>query len=286
MSGKRLPEWLRKKGISNRQMAETKRILNKLQLKTVCRSAKCPNIGECFAARTATFMIMGEICTRDCRFCAVKKGQPLPLDQSEPSRLAQAVKEMGLKHVVITSVTRDDLRDGGAIQFVRVIEEVRALNRSIIIEILTPDFKGDIRPINQLVQAGPTIFNHNIETVPRLYATVRPQADYQRSLQVLATVKKSDSEIYTKSGLMVGLGEREAEVLEVMRELRVINCDILTIGQYLQPGREHLPVVKYIEPEQFERYQELGRELGFKYISAGPYVRSSFHAADFSEQYL
>ena len=286
MSKRRLPEWLRKKGISNQEIAETKRILKKLELNTVCRSAKCPNMGECFADRTATFMIMGEICTRNCRFCAVQKGEPLSLDQTEPKRLARAVKEMGLKHVVVTSVTRDDLNDGGAIQFIRTIQQVRALTPHTTIEILTPDFKGAAEPIKELVRTRPDIFNHNIETIPRLYKTVRPQADYKRSLRLLESVKDMNNQIYTKSGIMVGLGEEEAEVIKVMEELRVIKCDILTIGQYLQPGREHLPVVQYIKPEQFERYKEYGLSIGFKYITSGPFVRSSFHAADFSEQYL
>ena len=283
---KRLPEWLRKRNPYDRNIIETKQILSKLGLESVCQNAKCPNMGECFTNRTATFMIMGNICTRNCNFCAVKNGKPIPLDRNEPHQLAQAVKELGLKHVVITSVTRDDLLDGGAVQFVRCINEIRKLESKIYIEVLTSDFQMNRAALEHLIKARPDIFNHNIETVPRLYPGIRPEADYQRSLMVLDYAKKLNNEIFTKSGIMLGLGETKDEIIEVMEDLLYINCDILTIGQYLQPGRSHIPVDKYIKPEEFEEYKEIGKKLGFKYIASGPLVRSSYNAEDFSKKYL
>jgi lipoyl synthase len=282
---KRLPDWLRKRA-NNRSMIETKRILKEFNLHSVCQSAKCPNIGECFANKTATFMIMGDICTRNCRFCAIETGKPGPLESDEPVRLARAAKKLGLKHVVITSVTRDDLFDGGAKHFASCIEEIRKIDNEMIVEVLTPDFKMDKMAINTVVEAKPDIFNHNVETVPRLYSGVRPQAIYQRSLNVLKYVKELDNSIYTKSGMMLGLGETEEEIIKVMKDLREIDCDIFTIGQYLQPSIEHLSVEDYIRPERFDDYKKTGEDLGFKYIASGPYVRSSFHAKDFSEKFM
>jgi lipoic acid synthetase len=231
-------------------------------------------------------MILGDICTRNCRFCAVKNGTPGPINKNEPENIRKAVVELGLKHVVITSVTRDDLPDGGASQFIRSIHEIRKMDSNIVVEILTPDFKMDKKVIKNLVDAKPNIFNHNVETVPRLYSKVRPQAIYRRSLELLEYVKKLDNKIYTKSGIMLGLGETEDEVIQVMKDLREINCNILTIGQYLQPTKNHLEVEEYIVPEKFDKYKKIGEELGFDYTASAPFVRSSFNARDFSNKFL
>lgn len=283
---KRLPEWLKKKIPTNQNIKETKKILNKFGLNSVCQSAKCPNIGECFSSKTTTFMIMGNTCTRDCRFCAVQTGEPEPLNEKEPANIAQAVEELGLVHAVITSVTRDDLTDGGANHFAKTIKEIRQLSPEITLEVLTPDFKNNINAIEEVVKAKPDIYNHNVETIPGLYTEVRPQADYKQSLAVLEYVKKLDNRIFTKSGIMVGLGEKEEEVVSVMKDLRAVNCDILTIGQYLQPGKEYLPVEEYIKPQKFEEYKNIADKIGFTYVASGPFVRSSFHARDFSDIYL
>ncbi len=283
---KRLPAWLKKKVSINQNIRDTRNILKKYGLNSVCQSARCPNIGECFSRKTATFMIMGNICTRNCRFCAIPTGDPEPLKEEEPCKLAQATEEMGLKHVVITSVTRDDLSDGGAEHFARTIKEIRKLNPGTVIEVLTPDFKNNKIAIKKVITAGPDIFNHNVETIPELYEKVRPQAKYERSLAVLKYVNDFDDKIFTKSGIMVGLGETKEKVIEVMEELRSVNCDILTIGQYLQPGKEYLPVEEYIEPQKFDEYKKIAQELGFIYVASGPFVRSSFHAQDFSDKYL
>ncbi len=227
---------------------------------------------------------MGDICTRNCRFCAVHSGTPVPLDQEEPLRVAEAVGRLGLKHVVVTSVSRDDLPDGGAAHFVAVIRSIRGKYPQVIIEVLTPDFGGRLDLVTEVVKAKPHIYNHNIETVPRLYATVRPQADYISSLQVLEQAKKVDGEIYTKSGIMLGLGEEETEVINVMQDLRHIGCDILTIGQYLQPSPEHLPVQEFIHPDIFDKYKVLAQDHGFIHVAAAPFVRSSFNAIEFSNK--
>lgn len=277
----RFPEWLRKKHSVNENVIATQKILSKLNLNTVCQSARCPNQGECFARKTATFMIMGNVCTRSCRFCAVESGQPESLSPEEPVQLAKAVKELNLKHVVITSVTRDDLEDGGAGHFVSCIKEIRKIKPEVTIEVLPSDFQGNKRAIAKLVQAVPDIYNHNLETVPGLYEKVRPEAGYERSLMVLSYVDEMSSDIYTKSGIMVGLGETKEEVISLMKDLRESSCDILTIGQYLQPDKEHLPVAEYIKPEQFENYKEIAEEMGFKYVASGPFVRSSYHAENF-----
>ncbi len=283
---KQFPPWLKKRVSFNEDYIKVKNLLKKLNLNTVCQSAGCPNIGECFARGTATFMILGNVCTRNCRFCAVPKGKPEPLDDDELRRVAEAVLKMGLKHVVVTSVTRDDLSDGGAAHFAKVIEEIRKVKPDTTIEVLTPDFKGDHDAIKTVVDLLPDIFNHNVETVPALYNMVRPQANYKTSLEVLRYVKELNSDIYTKSGLMVGLGEKEDEVIEVMKDLREVGCDILTIGQYLQPTLKHLEVKEYVRPEIFEKYKEIGYELGFKYVASGPFVRSSFHADDFVNRFI
>lgn len=284
-TGKRpMPPWLHKRLPASGDMQATRRLLADLHLNTVCQSARCPNQGECFAHRTATFMILGNTCTRNCRFCAVEHGRPETVDQDEPRRVAEAARRLGLKHVVLTSVTRDDLPDGGASHFAATITALREALPRAYVEVLTPDFRGSRDALTIIAGARPDIFNHNVETVPRLYPEVRPQADYHRSLDVLKEIKKLDASIYTKSGLMVGLGETREEVLAVMADLRAVQCDILTIGQYLRPSPQHLEIKEFVTPETFTWYAEKGQELGFLYVASGPYVRSSYHAAEFSEK--
>lgn len=278
----RLPPWLHKRIPAGGSLETTRKLLEELQLNTVCQSALCPNLGECFARRTATFMILGKVCTRNCRFCAVEGGRPEPVDPDEPRRVAVAAARLGLRHVVVTSVTRDDLPDGGAGQFAATIGALRDQLPQAIIEVLTPDFKGERASIARVVEARPHIFNHNMETVPRLYPRVRPAADYRRSLEVLKMVKDLVPDIYTKSGMMVGLGETREEVEEVMADLRGAGCDILTIGQYLRPSPQHLAVEEFVPPETFEHYGQLGRKMGFLYVASAPFVRSSYNAAEFS----
>jgi lipoic acid synthetase len=252
--------------------------LRELNLHTVCEAARCPNIGECFSRPTATFMIAGTRCTRRCGFCAVETARPAPLDPDEPARIATATVRIGLRHVVVTAVARDDLPDGGAGHFAATIRAVRLAAPGVRIEVLTPDFKGEETSLRTVLDAGPDVFNHNLETVPRLSRAVRPQASHERSLAVLARAKSLRQATATKSGLMVGLGERPAEVRAVMEELRGAGCDLLTIGQYLQPTRAHLPVVEYVAPAIFTEYASIGRRLGFRHVAAGPFVRSSYHA--------
>jgi len=281
----RLPEWLRTPLPTSQSFAQTRGLLEELKLHTVCESAKCPNHWECWSKGTATFMIAGDQCTRACGFCAVKTARPLALEADEPQRVAEATRRMRLKHVVITGVARDDLADGGAAHFSRTIERVREMNPGIVIEVLVPDFLGRELSIDAVIAARPHIYNHNLETVRRLTPSVRHRATYERSLAVLRAVKeKAGTAIYTKSGMMLGLGETEAELLEAMQDLRRAGCDILTLGQYLQPTLSHLPVVEYVAPERFERYGRIGRELGFAHVASGPMVRSSYHADEFSIQ--
>ena len=272
-NNRRLPPWL-KKSFRNLKSHDVKRLLRKRNLHTVCESAKCPNIFECFSKPTATFMILGNVCTRNCGFCAVFSGDPLPVNPIEPEEVAKTAVEIGLNHVVITSVTRDDLEDGGAKQFALTINAVRKISSDISVEILTPD----LDPQEILKSGKPDIYNHNIETVSRLYPEVRPQADYNKSLKLIETVKKQAPEVISKSGIMVGLGERFEEVVNVMSDLRTVDCDAITIGQYLQPSKNHLPVEKFIYPEVFDQYKEIGNEIGFKYTTSGPFVRSSYNA--------
>ncbi|WP_422444509.1 lipoyl synthase [Thermoanaerobacterium sp. DL9XJH110] len=272
------PEWLKVR-ISQEELRMMEKFLKDMSLNTVCQSARCPNMGECFAKKTATFMIMGNVCTRGCRFCAVEKGDPLPLDEDEPRRVARAARELGLKHVVVTCVTRDDIPDGGASHFARTVRELKKIP-GITVEVLVSDFMGKEESIETVVRAEPEVINHNVETVPRLYPKVRPQADYNRSLHLLQKVKEFNEHIYTKSGIMVGLGETEEEVIEVMKDLRRVNCDMMTIGQYLRPSKKHIEIAEYVTPEQFERYRDIGYEMGFKYIASGPLVRSSYHASE------
>lgn len=270
------PEWLKVR-VSQGELNNMERLLNDMELNTVCQSAHCPNIGECFAKKTATFMIMGNICTRNCGFCAVEKGNPKPLDEDEPRRVAEAARRLGLKHAVVTCVTRDEIPDGGAAHFAKTIAELKKIP-DLTVEVLVSDFMGKEESIKTVVEAKPEVINHNVETVPRLYPTVRPKADYRRSLNLLKKVKELDPDIYTKSGIMVGLGETEEEIIDVMKDLINVGCDMMTIGQYLRPSEKHIEVAKYITPEQFEKYKEIGYNLGFKYVASGPLVRSSYHA--------
>jgi len=279
----RLPEWLRIRLPTTDSFAHTRSLLDELKLHTVCQSAKCPNHWECWSQGTATFMIGGDRCTRACGFCAVSTAKPMPLEEDEPARVAEATRRMRLKHVVITAVARDDLADGGADHFCRTIEAVRSLNPRTVIEVLTPDFNNRDESIDLVVSAQPQIFNHNLETVRRLTPSVRSRATYDRSLQVLQKVRqRGQGRIYTKSGLMLGLGETEEEVTAALADLRGVGCQILTLGQYLQPTLRHLPIIAYLTPEQFEAYGERARQMGFLHVSSGPMVRSSYHAADFS----
>ncbi|MBE9143622.1 lipoyl synthase [Planktothrix mougeotii] len=273
------PDWLRVKAPQWERVGNVKGILRDLGLNTVCEEASCPNIGECFNAGTATFLIMGPACTRACPYCDIDfEKKPQPLDSTEPERLAEAVRRMNLNHVVITSVNRDDLSDGGASQFVRCIEEVRAVSPQTTIEVLIPDLCGNWDALELILQAKPEVLNHNTETIKRLYRRVRPQGDYQRSLELLKRSRQLTPEVYTKSGIMVGLGETDAEVRETMQDLRTVDCDILTLGQYLQPSPKHLPLVEFIPPEQFKAWREFGESIGFLQVVASPLTRSSYHA--------
>ena len=275
----RLPAWLRLPLPSTESFTRTRTLLGDLRLHTVCESAKCPNHWECWSRGTATFMIAGDRCTRACGFCAVSTAKPLPLDPEEPARVAEAVRRMQLRHVVITAVARDDLRDGGADHFHRTIQAVREVSPEIVIEVLTPDFLDREDALDNVLAAAPHIFNHNLETVRRLTPQVRSRATYDRSLSVLDKARKrAPRPVVTKSGLMLGLGETEAELLEAMDDLRNVHCDVLTLGQYLQPTLAHLPVVEFIPPERFEALRQIALDRGFQHVASGPLVRSSYHA--------
>jgi lipoic acid synthetase len=278
MPEQRLPEWVINRSGDSASVRQIKRMLRSKKLHTVCESARCPNLGECFSRKTATFMILGDDCTRDCAFCAVGHDKTVAVDPEEPQRIVAAVRELGLQHVVITSVTRDDLPDGGSQQFAECIRLLQDKMPGVTIEVLTPDFQGDKKAIECVAGAAPDIYNHNLETVPRLYPEVRRSAIYRRSLDLLFHVKWCDSDLLTKSGIMVGLGETEDEVVDVLRDLRDVGCDLVTVGQYLRPGKENLAVAEYIHLEQFERYEQIGCELGFRQVMSGPLIRSSFHA--------
>lgn len=273
----RHPRWLKVPLPAGQNFQAVRKLMAQYNLHTVCQSAHCPNIGDCWGQRTATFMILGDICTRNCRFCAVQSGVPAEIDRSEPQRVADAVKKLTLKYAVITSVTRDDLPDGGAGIFAATIQAIRRVAPQCQIEVLIPDFQGSNHALSLVLAARPDVLNHNVETVPSLYSRVRPQADYHRSLQVLLVAKQEG--FITKTGLMLGLGETDAEVLQVMEDLREINCDLLTLGQYLQPSAAHAPMDRYVTPEEFARLKEKGMAMGFRHIEAGPLVRSSYHAA-------
>jgi len=283
IENKSKPPWLKKRIPPFEDLVKVKSILDSADLHTVCEEARCPNLGECFSKGTATVLILGRICTRNCGFCAVEQGMSAPPDEGEPERVARAVRKMGLHYVVITSVTRDDLPDGGASHFAKTIQVIRALDRGIKIEVLIPDFKGDLTSLVAVLKEGPDVLNHNIETIPRLYQNVRPQADYRRSLHLLKKAKERGTQTLTKSGFMLGLGETEEEIYSLLRDLSDVGCDFLTIGQYLQPRPDRLPVVRYVPPEEFENYKKIGEEMGFKLVASGPFVRSSFHAAQMFE---
>lgn len=274
---RRLPRWLKRPLPKGNENFFTHNLLRELNLETVCENARCPNRPECYARRTATFMVMGNVCTRPCGFCSVPRGTPEALELDEPERVAEAAHRLGLKHVVITSVTRDDLPDGGAEHFHRCVLAVRARSGAAV-EVLTPDFLGMTEAIDRVIEAQPEVFNHNTETVPRFYKKVRGRADYQRSLDLLARVKKIAPHMTTKSGLMLGLGETRGELLETLADLRGVQCDVLTLGQYLTPTLKHIPVARYLPPEEFDELAALARSLGFNKVASGPFVRSSYHA--------
>ncbi|MBN8708160.1 MAG: lipoyl synthase [Verrucomicrobia bacterium 61-8] len=276
------PDWIKVRLPSNPVFFSTKTLVSDLKLHTVCESAQCPNRWECWSHGTATFMIAGERCTRACGFCAVATAKPLPLEEDEPQRVAEAIRRLKLKHVVITAVARDDVADGGALHFARTIEAIRGVDPDIIVEVLTPDFNGKDDPIRVVVDAKPNIFNHNLETVERLTPMVRSRAKYRLSLDVLRRVREMDPEAITKSGLMLGLGETETEIFQAMDDLREANVTVLTLGQYLRPTPQHLPVVEYVSPETFQLYGDIARNKGFEFVASGPLVRSSYHAADFN----
>ncbi len=287
----RLPEWVRRSVLNTEDNRQVRSILKEQRLNTICESGRCPNKGECWAAGTATFMLMGEICTRTCRFCAVNKGLPGPLDPNEPQRIVNACLSMKLKHVVLTSVNRDDLPDQGSAHFAATITALKENIPHITVEVLTPDFQGREDCLVTVLAAAPAVFNHNLETVPRLYKQVRPGSKYDRSLTVLANAKRLtsnvtsniNSNIPTKSGIMLGLGERKEEIEEVLHDLRAHNCDILTLGQYLRPSLDQLPVDRYVTPEEFEHWAQYAQTLGFMRVHSGPLVRSSYHAAEFAQ---
>ncbi|MHB1416412.1 MAG: lipoyl synthase [Chloroflexota bacterium] len=278
------PDWLKVRFSSGPNYQQVKSLLRGMTLHTVCEEAQCPNIGECFESRTATFLILGRVCTRNCRFCAVESGRPAGLDEEEPARVAKAVADLGLRYVVVTSVTRDDLPDGGAEIFAETIRRVRETQPACGIEVLIPDFLGSETALATVVKAKPDILNHNIETVPRLYRRARPQANYERSLALLKRVKKIDPSVLGKSGIMVGLGETWDELLATMADLVAVGCDILTIGQYLSPSPQHLPIERYYTPEEFRRLKEEGERLGLRHVESAPLVRSSYHAGRQAEE--
>ncbi len=280
------PPWLKKKISPYQNLSKVKSILDQGALHTVCEEARCPNLGECFSSGTATLLILGKVCTRNCGFCAVEHGIPSSLNEQEPEEVVSAIGKMGLRYVVITSVTRDDLPDGGASNFARTIQAIRKLDKGIKVEVLIPDLQGKSSSLEIVLDGGPDVLNHNVETVARLYPLVRPQAMHKRSLDLLRKSKESHPHILTKSGFMLGLGENREEILELMHDLRKSGCDLLTIGQYLQPRPDRLPVLRYVPPEEFEEYKKIGEGTGFKAVASGPFVRSSFHASQMFESHL
>ncbi len=275
---KRKPEWLRVRIPAGGTYNNVRKLMRGQRLHTVCEEAKCPNIWECWSRGTATFLLMGDTCTRSCGFCHIKTGRPQTLDEDEPRRVAESVLTLGLNHCVLTSVNRDELKNGGAHIFANTIREIRKRLPNCTVEVLIPDFKGDMAALQEVMDARPEILNHNTETIPRLYRTVRPQANYERTLRVLSQAKAVDSEAITKTGVMLGLGETKDEVLQVMEDWRTHQVDILTLGQYLQPSPLHLPIQRYVHPDEFAEYKEIGLAMGFKWVESGPMVRSSYHA--------
>ena len=274
------PDWLKVEIPSGKEYFRMKSLLASSRLHTICEEAKCPNIAECFSRGTATFLILRDVCTRNCTYCNVKKGSPLEVDFNEPGRVARLVKKLNLNYVVITSVTRDDLPDGGAGIFAQTIQKIEELSPETKVEVLIPDFKGNLDSLKKVIDAKPYVLAHNLEVVERLFSAVRPQGNYRRSLSLLKEAKEIDPDIFTKSGIMIGMGERKEEITEVMKDLRGVGCDIFTIGQYLQPSLNHLPISKYYTPEEFKEFQKIGDELGFLHVESGPLVRSSYHAAE------
>lgn len=283
---RRLPDWLTIRVPRPATISEVQRMMRSANLHTVCESARCPNLPECWSKRTATFMILGDVCTRSCGFCAIKVGRPLAVDPEEPQRVAEIAAEMGLKHIVVTSVARDDLSDEGAKQFAETIRCLRAAIPNAIVEVLTPDFKAEPHLVSIVTDARPDIFNHNVETVPRLQTVVRPQAGFERSLNTLRLAKSQTPDVYTKSGIMLGLGETRDEVLGVLADLRAAGVSCVTIGQYLRPTMRHLPVVEYVHPDVFREYGQAGEQLGFEFVASAPFVRSSYNAIEFSKKVM
>ncbi|HEV8342386.1 MAG TPA: lipoyl synthase [Candidatus Binatia bacterium] len=275
---RRHPDWIKVRAPGSPNYLRLKRILRDHNLHTVCEEARCPNIGECWGHNTATFLILGDICTRGCRFCAISKGKPMLLDPEEPRKVGLVVRELGLEHIVVTSVNRDDLPDGGSDHFAKTVFWIKSLNPGIRVEVLIPDFKGDQHALQTVVQSGIDILNHNIETVPRLYRKVRPGAIYQRSLGILRVAKAMRPEVLTKSGMMLGVGETLDEVMTALTDLRMADCDIVTLGQYLQPSKDQLPVERYVTPDEFQELRAEAQKLGFRHVESGPLVRSSYHA--------
>ncbi|MBL8048557.1 MAG: lipoyl synthase [Chthonomonas sp.] len=282
----RLPEWLTIRLPRPDTIKEVEGMMRSKNLHTVCESARCPNLPECWSKKTATFMILGDTCTRSCGFCAIKVGRGEELDPFEPLNVAMTAKKMGMKHVVVTSVARDDVPDEGAGQFAKTIQMLHKHNPHMIVEVLTPDFKGKPDLIRTVCDAHPEIYNHNIETIERLHTVVRPQAKYARTMRLLEMVKEFDPSIYTKSGIMLGLGETKDEVLRVLQDLRNIGVDAVTIGQYLRPTMKHLPVVRYVHPDEFAEYEKIGEDMGFAFVASGPFIRSSYNAIAFSEKVM
>jgi lipoic acid synthetase len=282
----RLPEWLTIRLPRPDTIKQVEGMMRSKSLHTVCESARCPNLPECWSKKTATFMILGDTCTRSCGFCAIKVGRGLTVSPEEPLDVAKVATDLGLKHIVVTSVARDDLADEGSMQFAATIRELHKANPLAIVEVLTPDFKGKRWCIKNVCDAKPEIYNHNIETIERLHTVVRPQAKYERTLQVLRTVKELDPSIYTKSGIMLGLGETKDEVVKTLKDLRAVGVDAVTIGQYLRPTMRHLPVVDFVHPNEFKEYEGIGEELGFAFVASGPFIRSSYNAIDFSKKVM
>ena len=282
----RLPEWLTIRLPRPDTIKQVEEMMRSKNLHTVCESARCPNLPECWSKKTATFMILGDTCTRSCGFCAIKVGRGLTVDPHEPDNVAKVTGDLGLKHVVVTSVARDDLGDEGSMQFAETIRSLRKQNPLTIVEVLTPDFKGKKWCIKNVTDAKPDIYNHNIETVERLHTVVRPQAKYERTMGVLKTVKELDPEIHTKSGIMLGLGETREEVVRTLQDLRDIGVDAVTIGQYLRPTMKHLPVHSFIHPDEFREYEKIGQDMGFAFVASGPFIRSSYNAIEFSKKIM
>jgi lipoic acid synthetase len=282
MAERRHPDWIKVRAPGSSEYLRTKAILTELRLHTVCQEARCPNIGECFGHHTATMMLMGDVCTRNCPYCAVAHGKARPLDSAEPARVAEAVAKLGLRHVVVTSVDRDDLSDGGAAHFAATARAIKALAPAARVEVLVPDFKGSYSSVETVVEAPIDVYNHNVETVPRLYKMARPGGNYQRSLDVLRHAKRIGllrrNKLLTKAGIMLGLGEETAELMEILGDLRAVQCDIVTLGQYLQPSPAHLPVARYVRPEEFAELKLRAAAMGFRHVESGPLVRSSYHA--------